>query len=343
MDPRRFQGKVPGMKRRTLLKSAASVLPAAALMSTPSPSAPAKAASADERQRLYGLLGRLPPRDRKVGAQVVSSEDRGTYTLEKLILDLNGEEPAPAYFAKPKGASGRLPTVLFNHSHGGGYQVGKTEFVDGRDYLGKPPYAQFLTSLGYNALCFDAWIFGERAKRTELDFFKEMLWKGRVLWGMMVYDSLKAVDYLVSRSDVDPGRIGTVGMSMGSSSAQWLGALDPRVKVVVDICCLTDWHTLVEVGGLKGHGIYYYVPDLLNHFTASQMNALIAPRAHLSLDGNLDALTPLAGLEKIDRDLQAAYSAAGKPDHWKLLRYDVGHVETPPMREEIRKWFVAHL
>jgi hypothetical protein len=332
------------MKRRTLLKSAAGVLPAAALLSTPSESAPATGGdSPGRRAQLYGLLGRLPPRDRKVSAQLVSSENRGSYVLEKLILDLNGEEPAPAYFAKPKGAGGRLPTVLFNHSHGGGYQIGKTEFIEGREYMGKPPYAEFLTTLGYNALCFDAWIFGERAKRTELDFFKETLWNGRVLWGMMVYDSLKAVDYLLSRPDVDGQRIGTVGMSMGSSSAQWLGALDPRVKVVVDICCLTDWHTLVEVGGLKGHGIYYYVPDLLNHFTASQMNALIAPRAHLSLDGNLDALTPLAGLEKIDKDLKAAYAAAGKPENWKLSRHDVGHLETPEMREEVRKWFVAHL
>ncbi len=332
------------MKRRTLLKSAAGVLPVAGLLSASAESAPAAGGdSTDRRTQLYGLLGRLPPRDRKVSAQPVSTEDRGTYTLEKLILDLNGEEPAPAYFAKPKGAAGKLPTVLFNHSHGGGYTIGKTEFIEGRDYMGKPPYAEFLTSLGYNALCFDAWIFGERARRTELDFFKEMLWKGRVLWGMMVYDSIKAIDYLVSRPDVDTARLGTVGMSMGSSSAQWLGALDPRVKVVVDICCLTDWHTLVEVGGLKGHGIYYYVPDLLNHFTASQMNALIAPRAHLSLDGNLDALTPLAGLEKIDRDIQAAYAAAGTPDNWKLSLYDVGHVETAEMREETRKWFVAHL
>ena len=88
---------------------------------------------------MYGLLGKLPPRDRKVGAQLVSTEDRGTYTLEKLVLDLNGIEPAPAYFARPKGKTGRLPTVLFNHSHGGGYKIGKTEFIEGREYLANRP------------------------------------------------------------------------------------------------------------------------------------------------------------------------------------------------------------
>jgi hypothetical protein len=329
------------MKRRTLLQTGAGALLAAT--QTTVSGASAKAPAPGGRQKLYELLGRLPPRDRKVGAKIVSSEDRGTYRLEKIVLDLNGEEPAPAYFASPKDGGGRRPTVLFNHSHGGGYQIGKTEFIEGREYLSKPSYAEFLTSLGYNALCFDAWIFGERAKRTELDFFKETLWNGRVLWGMMVYDALKAVDYLVTRSDVDTQRLGTVGMSMGSSTAQWAGALDPRLKVVVDICCLTDWHTLVEVGGLKGHGIYYYVPDLLTHFTTSQMNALIAPRAHLALAGNLDALTPPAGLDKIDQELKKTYAAAGQPGNWKLSRYDVAHQETPGMREEIREWFLAHL
>ncbi len=330
------------MKRRALIQAGAGLLLAGqtdiSLARTP-----AGTNAFARRQELYGLMGRLPPRDRKVSAQTISTEDRGAYTLETLVLDLNGTEPAPAYFAKPRGATGRLPTVLFNHSHGGGYQIGKKEFIDGREYMGKPPYAEFLTGLGFNALCFDAWIFGERAKRTELDFFKDTLWHGQVLWGMMVYDALKAVDYLETRPDVDTLRLGTVGMSMGSSTAQWLGALDPRVKVVVDICCLTDWHTLVEVGGLKGHGIYYYVPDLLNHFTAAQMNALIAPRAHLSLAGNQDALTPAAGLEKIDRELQGVYTTAGHPEHWKLLRYDGGHFENPQMREEIRRWFVTCL
>ena len=132
----------------------------------------ADAGAQARRQELYGLLGKLPPRDRKVSAQLLTTEDRGTFTLEKLVLDLNGQEPVPAYFAAPKGASGKRPTVLFNHSHGGGYTIGKAEFVDGREYLAKPSYAEFLTSLGYNALCIDAWIFGERSGRAELDIFK---------------------------------------------------------------------------------------------------------------------------------------------------------------------------
>jgi len=330
------------MERRTLLKVGAGSLLAAG---GPVGVARGKNESVPRARRseLYALLGKLPPRDRKVSARLVATEDRGAYVLEKLVLDLNGEEAVPAFFVKPKNARGRLPTVLYNHAHGGNYPLGKAELTNGRARIAKPPYAEFLTSLGYNALCFDSWLFGERSGRAELDLFKETLWQGRVLWGMMVYDALKAIDYLVTRPDVDSARLATVGMSMGSSTAQWLGALDPRLKVIVDICCLTDWHTLVDVGGLKGHGIYYFVPDLLNHFTTSELNALIAPRAHMSLAGNEDALTPVAGLEKVDRELRGVYAVAGHPQNWRLSRYDGGHLENPRMREEIRRWLVDRL
>ena len=123
-----------------------------------------------------------------------------------------------------------MPAVLFNHSHGGGYTIGKKEFIEGRSYLQPAPYAKALTDLGYVALCIDHWVFGERSHDTEHDTFKEMLWEGRVLWGMMVYDSLRAIDWLVTRPDVDPPRVGTLGMSMGSTMAWWLAALDERVQ-----------------------------------------------------------------------------------------------------------------
>ena len=151
------------------------------------------------------------------------------------------------------------------------------------------------------------------------------------------------MDYLVSRADVDPSRIGTLGLSMGSTMAWWTAALDPRIRVCVDICCLTDFDALVAARGLDGHGIYYYVPSLLKHFTTSDINALIAPRAHLALAGNYDCLTPPAGLDRIDAALRKTYRKAGAPGAWKLLRYDTGHHETAAMRAEILRFLDAHL
>ncbi len=92
---------------------------------------------------------------------------------------------------------GPLPVILYNHAHGGVYDLGKEELLAGRPALQDPPYAFALAHAGYASLCIDTWLFGERRGRTESELFKEMLWHGRVLWGMMVYDSLRAVDYLV--------------------------------------------------------------------------------------------------------------------------------------------------
>src|SRR5437762_1421994 len=229
-------GCVNHIDRRDVLRlgGLASLTPfsslAAGTMRTPS-----RQGAADRRAELYGLLGTLPDRKRPIHGTKRGQDERDGYLLETWDLDLNGIETVPAYLARPRSVSGRLPGVVFNHSHGGGYTIGKKEFVEGRSYLQPVPYAKVLTDLGYIALSIDAWVFGERSHTYESDMFKAMLWRGQVLWGMMVYDSLRALDFLVDRPDVDPHRIGTLGMSMGSTMAWWLAALDPRITVTVDI------------------------------------------------------------------------------------------------------------
>ncbi len=311
------------------------------------------------RNKLYSLLGDLPDRDRPVEIEVIDtigpmgpgrpivSGSGGPYLLKKLRLDLNGTEPVPAYLTLPAGdpldresagqknSSGPYPVVIYNHAHGGNYELGKDELLYGRPSLQTPPYAQVLAEQGYAALCIDTWAFGERRGRTESSIFKEMLWKGRVMWGMMVFDTLKVIDGIELIPELDETRIGTLGLSMGSTMAWWTAALDERIKCCIDICCLTDYHDLIEQGGLDGHGIYYYVPNILKHFSTSTINELIAPRPHLSLAGLYDPLTPANGLEKIDTHCKAVYKNHEAEDAWKLITYHTGHFETAHMRREI--------
>src|SRR4030095_14448813 len=291
------------------------------------------------REELYALLGKLPDRHRLMSVKLISREETDEMFIEKLLFDINGFELVPAYFTKPKNSKGKIPVILFNHSHFGQYEVGKEEFVKGRKEMQTPPYALALARAGYAGLCIDGWAFGERHGLSEMEMFKDMLWKGQVMWGMMVYDNLRALDYLNSREDIDNKRIGTMGMSMGSTMSWWLAALDERIKVCVDLCCLTDFQSLIEEKGLNLHGIYYYVPDLLNHFTTSQINGLISPRPHFGLAGNLDPLTPQKGLEKIDNDLKEIYKKDGASDAWQLRIYNVGHIETAEMRQDIMAFF----
>lgn len=287
---------------------------------------------AQRRAQLYALLGDLPPRDRPITVQVLATEERQGYLLERLRLDLNGMEPVTALLAKPKIITGRMPVVLYNHAHGGNYKLGKDELLQGCMPYITTPYVNDLTRRGWAVLAIDHWLFGERSGRAEADLFKEMLWKGRVVWGMMVYDSLRAIDYLAAREDIDPRRIATVGLSMGSTMAWWTAALDERIVACADLCCLTDFQALIDAKGLAGHGIYYYVPGLLKSFTTTDINALIIPRPHLALAGTQDKLTPVPGLDRIDAELTRLYGAAGVADRWKLIREDVGHLETPTMR-----------
>jgi alpha/beta hydrolase family protein len=330
------------LHRRDLLRAAA-LAPISGLVSGGEWMAQATPAANARRRELYALLGELPDRKRRIGGTKRGETRRDGYVLETWDLDLNGIETVPAYLARPETVSGRAPAVLFNHSHGGGYKIGRQEFVDGRSYLQPVPYAKELTARGYVALAIDHWVFGERSHTPEADMFKAMLWRGQVLWGMMVYDSLRALDWLIERPFVDPSRVATLGISMGSTMAWWLAALDERVKVTVDICCLTDFHTLLRLKALSLHGLYYYVPNLIDRFTTAQINALIAPRAHLGLAGLQDKLTPVEGLDVIDRELTKVYAAAGHPERWKLLRYDVGHMETADGRREIVAWLERFL
>ena len=297
----------------------------------------------ERREQLYGLLCDLPPRDRKIGAEVNSIERKNGYVLEKLLLDLNGRQQVPAWFALPENVKGPMPAVLFSHSHGGNYKLGKDELIQGNTYMPEIPYAEALTQMGFCVLSIDHWIFGELSWRGELEFFKETLWRGQCLWGMMVYDSLRAMDYLCQRPEVDTSRIGAIGMSMGSTMSWWVAALDTRVKACADICCLTDFDALIEDNGLNRHGVYYFVPSLLKYFSTAEINMLIAPRAHLAIAGNLDRLTPLPGLHKIDRALKKGYEELGAIDKWKLNIYDIGHFETPEMRKDLLEFLKREL
>ena len=125
---------------------------------------------------------------------------------------------------------------------------------------------------------------------------------------------------------------------MDSTKEWWLAALDPRVKVCRDVCCLTDYDELIKTHGLKEHGIYYYVPSLLKHFQTAEINELIVPRAHLSVNGSKDPLTPSAGVEKIRDHLLPLYRKYGKESDCRVELFDCAHVELPEMRKEIVQW-----
>ncbi len=298
------------------------------------------------RKLLWSLLGDLPFNHRPGPPKLIRTERGDGYTVERLELDLNGIEPVPALLLIPDRRQKPAPGLIYLHWHGGTYPVGKEELLTGQKVL--PAYAPVAAEKGIVTLAIDSWCFGERqhnpnGRDGEWDAFKKMIWYGQVLFGMMIFDEYRAVDYLVSRPEVDPNRIGAFGLSMGSTKAWWLAALDPRIKLCLDLCCMTDFEELIKTDNLKGHGIYYYVPSLLKHFQTHQINELIVPRPHLSLNGRKDLLTPPAGVERIRDYLMPLYQKYGNPEDCLIKLFDCGHEETPEMRKLVLDWMDKHL
>jgi hypothetical protein len=337
-------------RRQFLVQSAALVGLGASLTMTDS--SPARAKDTDfnarqkrRRQELWGLLGDLPKK-RTPKARVIKTEKRDGYVLEHLELDLNSIESVPAYLLLPNKRPKSAPGLLYIHAHGGTYGLGKEELLLGRKVL--PAYAPVCAAKGLVTLAIDSWCFSGRKRQEdgrngEWDTFKLMLWKGQVLWGMMLFDEFQAVTCLSQRPEVDPKRIGAFGLSMGSTKAWWLAALDPRIRLCVDLCCLTDYQELIKAKNLRGHGIYYYVPRLLKHFQAHEINELIVPRPHLSLNGRKDALTPPPGVKRIREHLLPLYARHGRKEDCRIELFDCGHEETPAMRKLVGEWLDQYL
>jgi hypothetical protein len=133
-------------------------------------------------------------------------------------------------------------------------------------------------------------------------------------------------------------------MSMGSTRAWWLGAIDERVAAVAGVACLTRYQNLVRHGQLRQHGVYYFVSGLLRHFDTEGVLALMAPRPFLALTGDLDAGSPADGIRVIEEKVGQVYAALGAANRFRSVVYpEVGHAYTPEMRREMLAWFARWL
>lgn len=267
-------------------------------------------------------------------------EDKGDYAIEHLRLRL-GEEEVRGILTRPNKAGGRHPAILYGHSHGGGYAIGASELLDGREYL-LDPLGPVFARAGYVTLCIDMPIFGQRASVSESFAAKALLWHGKSLFGQMLSDHSAALTYLAGRDDVDASRIGAFGISMGCVLSYWLAALDTRISAVAHLCCFADFRTMIALGAHDGHGIYLTVPGLLTEADAGTIAALIAPRPQLICVGEADHLSPPSAVARAWAELVPAYAAT--PDHLeKRSEPGVGHEETPTMRAAVLDFFGRHL
>ncbi len=313
------------------------------------------AQKAELRKKLWRLLGDMPPLFTPK-PKIDKSESRDGYTLEHFAFDNGVGDTVYGYILIPVGRTDPGPAILYNHYHGGQYQQGKEEVIIKAFNTLDFATGEALAKEGYVVMSIDAYAFGERrfqgpagereeGRKTEWALFKTFLLEGRTLWGMIVRDDLLALNYLVSRPEVDPNRIATMGMSMGSNRSWWAAAMDERIKATVSIVCLSRYQNLIAHGSVCSHSFYFYVPDMLaEKIDVESVVGLIAPRPFLAMTGEMDRLSPVDGVQIIYNFQEHLYKLYERKDNFRGLLYPgVGHEYTPEMWKETIAWLKRHL
>jgi dienelactone hydrolase len=263
--------------------------------------------------------------------------------IETIRFQTAEGEMVRGLLTRPPGSAERLPAILHIHAHGNNYSIGASELISGRPALQGPPGPAFAEQ-GFITLCIDLPCFGERAHFGESALAKAALWHGRSLAGQMLGELSSALDWLCARPDVDPGRIGCFGISMGATLGYWLAAVDTRISALAQLCCFADFDNLIETGAHDIHGIYLTIPGLLDVAGNGRIAGLVAPRPQLICIGDLDPLTPPAAVDIAWKEASAAYRRKGAPDRISLYREaECGHQESRDMRVAVLDFLAAEL
>jgi dienelactone hydrolase len=248
----------------------------------------------------------------------------------------------------------KRPVVILLHGTGGSKQ----------DML---PLARTLAGKGFIAVAIDGPYHGERTKaggtgRNTPDYQDAILQayregNGHPFFFDTVWDVMRLIDYLETRSDVDASRIGIYGVSKGGIEAYLAAAADPRIAAAVPCIAVESfaWATdnnswqsrigtvqkafdaaakdsgVAKPDGAFVHAFYAKVaPGIDGEFDGPSMVPLIAPRALMTINGELDPRTPAPGLKVALDAAKAAYHAAGADDHLEvLIEKNTAHKVTP--------------
>jgi hypothetical protein len=168
------------------------------------------------------VMGPLPGADQRVPLDVkeVQSEKLPKLVRKKITYAVTKDYRVPAYLLIPTGLGGRAPAMLCLHGTSG--SRGRTAGL-GADY---PRYTLELAERGYVTIAPDYTLLGENKVDPETVGFQSGTMLG--IWAHM-----RAVDLLASLPEVDAERMGAVGVSLGGHNSLFVGAFDPRLKVIV--------------------------------------------------------------------------------------------------------------
>ncbi|TDF92540.1 dienelactone hydrolase family protein [Paenibacillus piri] len=289
------------------------------------------------RERLRGRfiekLGGFPAEAADLTPVVMESDDCGTYIRQRVQIQTYPGLHMPVYLLIPKRRSGPLGTVVACHGHGYGSKdiVGLTP--EGQVKTGDPGYqknfAVELVNRGFLVAAPELFGFGDRKLQEDakgpnscsrLSSF--LLAMGQTMAGYRVYETMRCIDYLLTREETDAQRIGIMGISGGGLVCSFAAALDDRIAAAVVSGFANTFQA--SILGMH-HCIDNYVPGLSQLAEMPDLLGLIAPKPMLIEAGTQDPIFPVhATLEAYDQ-LRAIYRLLNEEERLALDLFEGGH------------------
>jgi dienelactone hydrolase len=326
------------------------------------------------RQLVFDALHYAPAKA-EFNVATVEKVDRGAFTREKIYFNTTPELRVPAYVLVPKNlGEKRAPAIVALHDHGGFYRWGKEKLVKADDehpaltafkgcYAGHS-IADDLAEQGYVVIVIDMFYWGERRMRLSDDpktgsgesdddvkkfnaargplepLVARTIQTAGFTWpGLIFWDDIRTIDYLASRPEVDPARIGCVGLSVGAWRANHLIALDDRIKAAVAVCWLTSFRDLQRNHVRNTTGFTKLLPGLYRNLDMPDVVSLAAPRPLLNINGAQDRLFPIdEGIKPAYRTLETVYDKLRAADKFRGHLYDSPHEFNEQMQVEAWAW-----
>jgi cephalosporin-C deacetylase-like acetyl esterase len=280
-------------------------------------------------------LERLPERT-PLNSRSIASYDLGDYVLENLIFYSRPDLPVTANLYRPKVLTpGKHPAIVCPLGH----------YLDGgKANLEYQFLAIKLAKLGFFVLIYDAIGHGERLipGNTHHEAGFALLPLGQTIAGWMVWESMRAIDFLLTLPEVDATRIGVTGNSGGGLNTLFTAALDERVRAAAIAGYVFHFNHWIKYAG--SHCTCCYLPGLYHAMEWFEIASLTAPRALLMLQGERDDIFAIAGARKAGRETETVYSLLG---YKGSARFDEipsqHHAYSQPFRERMYGWMLLHL
>jgi cephalosporin-C deacetylase-like acetyl esterase len=291
------------------------------------------------RQIILSGIGGLPAQT-PLNPKITGVLKRNGYRVEKIIF-----ESAPSFYVTanlyiPETGRGPFPGILFPLGHESG----------GKSNTDWQHLAITFARNGFVVLTWDPMGQGERIQIYDPDFGgsklvqsttehtvagTQCLLLGHSFARHRIHDGLRALDYLVSRPEVDASRIGCTGNSGGGTMTAYLSALDDRIKVAAPSCYITSWRSLLETIGPQD--AEQNLPNFLTGLDQADFVAAFAPKPYLILSAIRDFF-PIAGARRTYGEVKRLYGLMGASDKLNLFEADDGHGYTLPRRLAAYRW-----